>query len=703
MSASMPAATLYQHPAGDGILWPELQAEWYETSDYLSATSCVVIDLAPPAFAALVPALADLPYLAHARQVAPSGKADDVLLVSGDGWYSVVVGSRLPDPPAGGQPGQRNIVHLVSLEGFEDYIAGTKTLPAGTSRVRMISLQSWVFTCLPEQGASFAELANGLLQDSAGNPKSTTFALPADPPAEASDEASYAFQALGNGYVPLRYQTRLGEQTFGWYRGPFSPVPVPNFLRAAQLGADDPAGWQPIGSASAALIYDPNYGVFDVSYAVAWETGRLVALSSALFGQELLAWQQSGHQLIDLVMERKSQIAALASFNPSNPDPATEQSLLEQIQPYALTGDFMTYLITQFGEQIAPKLYDQPPNPPDPPLPAYPNLPPPPANPQTIADLLQESDVQTAVLQLGAQGLDTIDDWLAQLYLLIGVPFENLVPHAALLPAESVRFFYLDANWQTALVEGALSIGIGSSRDQVYQDMMKALIWDATLAAAEQVREALLSAPPPAGSTPALDQQMLAGMLLRSALVSGWPGLEINAYMSYTTSGSPATAQPDLATQINLLRMERLSSDVLLCLWPAVPAVVTIDEPREGIAFGFADPPPGQGAGAYLYLRSLDAEQYGMPICSDTSIEQGGCLDTPGQGGSPGAIDAVARGLIDPATRRVKIGGAGGLLDVIAGKLGVAAVQVRDFAVQMIKVPEQAIIAAPPAPAEEPR
>jgi hypothetical protein len=489
MTVTIPAASFYNPPAGTGILWPALEAEWYETSDYLQNTLCNVIDVSPQAFTTLMPSVEDLRYLAHARQVDPSAKDSDVLKVNGDGWYSVVVGNRLPDAPPGGcgQPGQRNIVHLVSLEGLTQYVSGT-ALPSGTTRVRMISLQSWTFTCLPELGESFPALMNGLLTDQQGNPKPTALMLPVGPPDTGVQAAQYAYQAIQRGYVPLEYQTRLGERTFAWYRGPFLPVPVAEFLTPEQQGTDDPAGWAPFGTASAAMIYDKGYGVFDASYGAAWETGRLLALADGSFGPELLDWERNGHALIDLILERKSQIAALAKFDPTNPNAATEQSLLDLIQPYAMTDAFMAYLVTELSGQLTPQLENPQTAPPDAPFPPFPPLPTPVANPQTIADLLTEPDVQAAVRSVGGQELDAIVDWLARLYLLIGVPTDALIPNPALLPPESVRFFYVDPNWLGTLVEGALSIGIQSSRDTVYQDLMQDLIWDSTMAAVQQYR-----------------------------------------------------------------------------------------------------------------------------------------------------------------------------------------------------------------------
>lgn len=146
-------------------------------------------------------------------------------------------------------------------------------------------------------------------------------------------------------------------------------------------------------------------------------------------------------------------------------------------------------------------------------------------------------------------------------------------------------------------------------------------------------------------------------MLLRSALVPGWPGLEVRAW----------DGTPDHSTEIPLLRMERLSAGVMLCLWPQVPTAVVVDEPREGIAFGFEDPPKGEGD--WLYLRSMDESDYGTAL-------------------DPTQYGLDASGVID-ANRFVSLGG---LRHAISEKLpGTPTLTPRDFAVQMIKEPERGV------------
>jgi hypothetical protein len=719
MTANIRASEFYSHSAGDKILWPKLKKEWYESDDFLSNT-CSVIDISPVAFETLIPNKKSLRFLAHARKVNPTAKDASVLKVNGSGWYSVLIGSRLPALPAAGEQPKRNIAHLVSLEGFQDYVKDDKVeLPKDIQfdRVRMISLKSWVYYCQQELGESFSELMNGLLKDATGRDKPTAFFIQADPPLETEEASTFAYEAIRNGYVPLRYETRLGEQTFAWYRGPFSPFRVKNFLRAAtvinQQDCNTLSAGQRLGTASSFVIYDKAHGIFDLSYAVAWETGRLMALSDENFGQALLDWQHEGHRLTDMMMERSHQSAVLKAAvdfraNALRKSPAGTQALLQQVKPHAITDGFVASLLMNFSTDgfrsggspdAAADFNDSEPELSSRSVLAYADRPAPSVTPQSLAALLNQPGILSAISQQGMDGFDKLADWLARLYLLIGVPFENLVPNANLLTQESLRFFYVDSNWLVALIEGALSIGIESRRDAIYQCQMKEGIWNAIFAAMRDIRPKLFSDPVhslQAKTNAPFDEEAMTGMLLRSQVVGGWPGLEVNAY----GRARPGESQPDKDTIIKLLYMDRLSDDVMLCLWPQIPAVVTIDEPHEGIAFGFEDPPHHftggplrqNGKGFYLYLRSVGGSNYGMPICSDSQIESGQCEC---------AIDAIDNNVIDSTTRIVKISQSGGLLGLIKEKLpGKPDLNVRDFALEMVKVPEQAVFKTPPKASE---
>jgi hypothetical protein len=178
--------------------------------------------------------------------------------------------------------------------------------------------------------------------------------------------------------------------------------------------------------------------------------------------------------------------------------------------------------------------------------------------------------------------------WLAQAMLLYGVPFEYLVPHPAMLPQESFRFFHIDQNWLLRLVEGAVSVGVGSSRDAIAILSQVDAVVSAAADRAVAVRAELRGkTPPEPDPVPTL---VWTGFLLRSKVVSGWAGMEIAACDG---ADNPLT----------LLRIDRLSPTVLFCLIRGVPARIDLMEPPETLHFGVLH---GQG-GYYVVLRGLGA------------------------------------------------------------------------------------------------
>jgi hypothetical protein len=164
---------------------------------------------------------------------------------------------------------------------------------------------------------------------------------------------------------------------------------------------------------------------------------------------------------------------------------------------------------------------------------------------------------------------DNLVLWLSQLTLLYGMPIENLVPDVRMLPVESMRFFFLDRNWLDRLVDGALSVGVLSTREAVFNEAFFEDIYAQVDERQLQLRATLRGK----ATLDATDTgSMISGVLFRSQVVSGWPGLEINGY-----------AQGKL---LNILRMDQLSDSTLICLWDGVPDQVDFIEPAEGLCFG---------------------------------------------------------------------------------------------------------------------
>jgi hypothetical protein len=166
----------------------------------------------------------------------------------------------------------------------------------------------------------------------------------------------------------------------------------------------------------------------------------------------------------------------------------------------------------------------------------------------------------------------SITTWLTHLTLLYGVPFSYLVPDARMLPPESIRFFYVDPNWLNRCVDGALSVGVLSTAEQIFNEAFFAYFHQGLAAEQQAVRPTLRGRAP---SDTVLTGGTTGGFLMRSVVVSGWPGLEVTA----TKGGNP----------VGLLRMDRLASDVLLVLFNDIPDVVQIIEPSEGLRFGVED------------------------------------------------------------------------------------------------------------------
>jgi hypothetical protein len=175
-------------------------------------------------------------------------------------------------------------------------------------------------------------------------------------------------------------------------------------------------------------------------------------------------------------------------------------------------------------------------------------------------------------------------DWLAQLTLLYGVPTEYLVPDAQLLPVESIRFFHVDRNWLDRLVDGALSVGVHGTRDDAFNEAAYEEVYRQVDARQLTFRPSLRGeAPGEANGTPG---GPITGLLVRSVIVSTWPGVEVRPTRGHVP--------------VPILRMDPLSPDVLFCLFDGIPDRVEMIEPGEGLHFGV-----GGTAGAGTFKVSL--------------------------------------------------------------------------------------------------
>jgi hypothetical protein len=241
------------------------------------------------------------------------------------------------------------------------------------------------------------------------------------------------------------------------------------------------------------------------------------------------------------------------------------------------------------------------------------------------------------------------------------VPFDNLVPSVRMLPEESIRFFYIDSNWIAALLDGALSVAIQSSRDALLQRLMRDPLQRAVKGVVHQVRERLRKV---AVTRTAAPVTTMAGFVLRSAIVSGWQGLEVRGF-----------SDPDRTQPIKPVRLDRISSNVLIVIFPEVPVAIELNEPSEGLAFG------REGAG--ISLRYLPGTEGAKPGNIGELIEPPVWLP-------PAKIDALRRPE-PPGTGALRIAGADGLVHALETRFRGTppTLSPASLAVEMVKTPEQ--------------
>ncbi|NWD73711.1 hypothetical protein HX890_06195 [Pseudomonas gingeri] len=197
-----------------------------------------------------------------------------------------------------------------------------------------------------------------------------------------------------------------------------------------------------------------------------------------------------------------------------------------------------------------------------------------------------------------------IRDWLSELQMLKGVPFNYLVPDMAMLPDESLRFFQVDKGWLAALLDGAFSIGSTTVDSLAAQQACLALRTAAEGAVQScEMRQALhAEAVPDAQCRPVATTGTLSGFVLRTNLLNAWPGLEVQGFA-------------DTAV-LSIVRMELLAPGLMLCLFNDRLTRVRFTLPAEASHFGVRDAANG---GFDKALRTLGNDP-GIPTELNTVV-----------------------------------------------------------------------------------
>ncbi|MEN0002678.1 MAG: helix-hairpin-helix domain-containing protein [Bacteroidota bacterium] len=103
-----------------------------------------------------------------------------------------------------------------------------------------------------------------------------------------------ATKLLASGRTILRHHLRSGGKTFSWYKGPLSPNQEP-----------DKGFSFPVSTSDALLSFNTATGMFDTTYAAAWNLGRLKGLENKAVATSLYRWR---HDQRHVLMQQRSPL-----------------------------------------------------------------------------------------------------------------------------------------------------------------------------------------------------------------------------------------------------------------------------------------------------------------------------------------------------------------------------------------------------------
>lgn len=202
-------------------------------------TVCHVLDMPVELYKSVMPSFEDMTYLSRGLRINLADTEDKISAMDGD--FSSIMANRFI--PTGDVEPLKSTVHLVSMLGIPSEI------PSGFDKVRLVSLYRFNVFSVKDNTETFTALIEGL--------KKNTGAIGF----EQNNEV------LKKCYVPKKHYTRTGEFTYSLYRSPLIPYENHKLDCTSKHTADGH------------LIYNAEKGIFDVSYAAAFQIGRLMALS----------------------------------------------------------------------------------------------------------------------------------------------------------------------------------------------------------------------------------------------------------------------------------------------------------------------------------------------------------------------------------------------------------------------------------------
>ena len=243
--------------------------------------SVALLDIDAAILKSQLPKKADhLRYCSVARE--PGGSGSEVAVVMG----AQIIRRGTSSDGGTSYPVKHYVAHLVSLESCYG-VNGALLTNLTNQTVTLISLYRWRFTS-HDQGnfLSWCQKLSGVVS-SAGSPSGRAiFKLPgtALPGADAATAEANAF--LDAGSVPSLHYFAQGDIRRSWYRGPLvAGVPADGaMIGSLPIPASHP---------DQLLLYSSTTGLFDATYAAAWQLGRFLMLRDRPVAAALDLWKRA--------------------------------------------------------------------------------------------------------------------------------------------------------------------------------------------------------------------------------------------------------------------------------------------------------------------------------------------------------------------------------------------------------------------------
>ncbi len=257
----------------------------------------------------------DLQYLAHVRQ------RYDETGQSLKRELSVIVGNRFAQSDPETYPsGMANHLLLISLEGYlnddsqlgtdqqSNYTTGNDTEGVlleqlnDDDHIRYIVLTGWSFTS-KEEKINFEQRSKALDVGSLRLPsKDSSLDHPYVQGIPKRDGGTPFDEKLKAGMSAIPHQFRIGDRSVSWYRGPCVPFLSDAALNAYEKGEGENDIKVPT-DADKLLGYLSEDGMFDISYAAAYELGRFLGMKNEGYAKALARYKRAKSRYVSLQRE----------------------------------------------------------------------------------------------------------------------------------------------------------------------------------------------------------------------------------------------------------------------------------------------------------------------------------------------------------------------------------------------------------------